>query len=83
MPHPARNNGVDDAMPMVVDEGRCGLEQSRHHPCAGQGMYNSTSNKGKTAWQRRSSAFEPLLHDILVRQVIPGKEEELERELNT
>ena len=39
MAHPIR--GVEE-MPMVVDGGASGLEQSRHHPNAGLGAQNPT-----------------------------------------
>ena len=81
MPQPARNVGVDDVVPMVIDQGQRGLEQSRHHPRAGQSAYNNTSNVGEAAGQRGSSASKSSLRDILVGRVIPGKEEELETEL--
>src|SRR5436305_10333834 len=81
MPQPARNVGVDDVVPMVIDQGQRGLEQSRHHPRAGQSAYNNTSNVGEAAGQRGSSASKSSLRDILVGRVILGKEEELETEL--
>ena len=39
MAHPIR--GVEE-MPMVMDGGASGLEQSRHHPNAGLGAQNPT-----------------------------------------
>ena len=39
MAHPIRGVGE---MPMVVDGGASGLEQSRHHPNAGLGAQNPT-----------------------------------------
>ena len=77
MPQLARNAGAVDSVPMVIDQGQRGLEQSRHHLRAGEGAYNSTRSEDEA----ESSTLKPQLRDILVGRVIPGKEEELEEEL--
>ena len=46
MAHPARRVAE---MPMVVDSGTAGLEQSRHHPNAGLGARNPTHANVQTS----------------------------------
>ena len=46
MTHPIRGVGE---MPMVVDGGASGLEQSRHHPNAGLGAQNPTHADAQTS----------------------------------
>jgi len=67
---------------MDVDDGRAGLEQSVHHPLAGEGAYNTPSQRitgEKEGGEEERDRIQ--LMKSFVGLVIPGKEEEFERRL--
>jgi len=77
--------GADDE-PMVIDGGRAGIAQSRHHPNAGKSAYAADAQHAADAQQRNdegSSAPKPVKRpessrDRIRRLVIGGKEEEFD-----